>query len=116
PGDVLEIKSSELFINNQPAFKPEGMQYSYLVQTNGTGFRQEKLLEHDITEVSGTQMQNVFEMHLTDDNLERVKSLPNVLKVERYVKQKGYYNDSRYGKNLIWPNTDTTTWTEDNFG
>jgi signal peptidase I len=36
PGDVVEVRNMELFINGEPAYQPSGMQFKYLVQTNET--------------------------------------------------------------------------------
>ncbi|WP_438946514.1 S26 family signal peptidase, partial [Sediminibacterium sp.] len=38
PGDVLEIKNADLFINGKPADNPEGAQTDYIVTTSGSGF------------------------------------------------------------------------------
>ena len=116
PGDVIKIKDADLYVNNELAFRPEGIQFSYLVQTNGQGFNQKALLDKDITEMSRTNMENVYEVNLTDANLEYIKSLPQVKRVEKASKSLGFYDDGRYTNNPIFPNTDTTSWTEDNFG
>src|SRR5690606_12945421 len=116
PGDQLQIKDAVLYVNGKEAYRPEGMQLSYLVKTNGGGFNREDFLDRDITEVRNTQVPNLFEMHLTDENLEYIKSLRQVEKVELASKKLGFYDDGRYMKNPIFPNTDTTSWTEDNFG
>lgn len=116
PGDRLQIIDAELHINGEPAFKPDGLQYSYFVQTNGTGFRQETMLDHEITEVSATGLPNIFKLNLTRKSLAYIESLPNVEKIEKIVKPLGYYEDNKFRNNPIWPHTDTTNWTEDNFG
>ena len=72
PGDVIKIKDADLYVNNELAFRPEGIQFSYLVQTNGQGFNQKALLDKDITEMSRTNMENVYEVNLTDANLEYI--------------------------------------------
>lgn len=116
PGDKLELINTDLYINDKAAFEPEGMQYSYLVQTDGRGFRKSTLLDRDITEVMPTRVNGLFEMHLTEENLAYIESLPQVKKVEKSIKKIGFYDDGRMMKNPIFPNTDTTSWTEDNFG
>ena len=114
PGDKIQIKDAQLYINNEKAFEAYGVQYLYLVKTNGTGFRKSVLLEKDITEYSYYPEKQIATMNLTEENLAFVKSLPNVEKVEKYVKPAGFY--PKNGSNPIFPNTDTTDWTEDNFG
>lgn len=116
PGDKIQIINADLFVNDQESYRSEGLQFSYFVKTNGRGFNTEDLLDRDITEVRMTPMNGIFEMNLTSDNLAYIESLPFVEKVEKKVKPMGYYQDRESYKNPIYPNTDTTRWTEDNFG
>ncbi len=116
PGDKLFITESALFINDKEAYHADGMQFTYLVQTDGRGFRKNDLLDHEITEFNPTQINGLWEMQLTLENVEYVSSLPQVNKVEKTIKPLGFYDDGRYSNNPIFPNTDTTSWTEDNFG
>lgn len=116
PGDKLQIIDAQLYINDEAAFMAGGVQYSYFVQTNGTGFRHESLLDRDITEASPTGLPNVFQMNLTEENVHYIENLPNVLKVEKVIKPIDFYENNKVRNNPIWPHTDTTRWTEDNFG
>jgi len=116
PGDKIQIKNADLFVNGEAAFVSEGLQYSYFVKTDGKGFNKDQLLERDITEVRMTPMNGIFEMNLTSENLAYIEALPQVEKVERKSKPIGFYQSHENYKNPIFPNTDTTAWTEDNFG
>lgn len=51
-GDSLQIKNQKIYINGKEQALPDRShgQFSYIVKTNGTGFRQKFLLENDITE------------------------------------------------------------------
>jgi signal peptidase I len=114
PGDKLEIVDTRLLINDEPAYQAEGVQFRYLVKTNGTGFRRSALLDQEITEYEYYPEKRIAVMLLTDEKVNYIKRLPQVLKVEKFVKPKGYYKNERALP--IFPNTDTTNWTEDNFG
>ncbi len=116
PGDKIEIRNADLFVNDKEAFTADGLQYSYYVKTNNKGFNKDELLKRDITEVRTTAMRGIFEMNLTAENLKYIENLPFVDKVERSSKPKGFYQSHEDYKNPIFPNTDTTNWTEDNFG
>lgn len=115
PGDRLKIVDGDLFINGKAAYRAEGLQYNYLVKLNG-GINAEELSNRDITEIYATNTPGIIRMNLTDENLAFVQTLPNVERVEKAIKPMGYYDDGRFSKNPIFPNTDTTHWTEDNFG
>lgn len=123
PGDKVEIKSADLFINGQAAYQSEGLQFLYYVKfnvnANNQAFikkMQELFEDKDITEAGMTSMQNVWQMNLTQENYEFMKNLPQVELIEKSIKKLGYYDDGKERKNPIFPNTDTTSWTEDNFG
>lgn len=116
PGDQIQIKNTDLYIDGELAYQSEGLQFAYYVKTNGSGFNSTQLMKRDITEVFLTPMKNVFEMHLTQENLSYVETLPQVEMVEKRIRPEGYYQKYGSQKNHIFPNTDTTTWTEDNFG
>ncbi len=115
PGDKIVIKEATLYVNDKVAYRPEGIQYSYLVKLKG-GLSNEELINRDITEIRPSELSGVYEMNLTDENFEYIQSLPQVELIEKSIKPRGFYKDGRYGTNPIFPNTDTTLWTEDEFG
>lgn len=115
PGDKIEIIDTKLFVNGEEAYQAEGVQFSYLVKTDGRGFSREELLDWEITE-SRMDGPGLYFMLLTDENKKRIESLPYVKRIEPINKPKGYYSDGKYGKNLIFPNAKGYDWTEDNFG
>jgi len=116
PGDEIRIKDATLFVNGEKAYQAEGVQYSYLIQTNGEGFNRANLLDHEITEFDSDKKGGLWIMQLTDKNYKYIKQLPQVARIEKMIKPIGYYDNGKIRKNPIFPNTDTTSWTEDNFG
>ena len=119
PGDVLEVKARELYINNELADKPEKMQYSYDVRTDGTGFNKLVLRKYDISEGGRVSNNGDFTLTMTDEARQQISELNNVQSVEPTIAQKGMYAE------YIFPNSDaelksTTSkkffWNVDNFG
>ncbi|MEM6800709.1 MAG: signal peptidase I [Bacteroidota bacterium] len=45
PGDVLEIKRQQIYINGEKGWNPPNMQYEYLMETNGKRFNPKKINE-----------------------------------------------------------------------
>ncbi|MEB3061107.1 S26 family signal peptidase, partial [Parvimonas micra] len=43
PGDTLQVKNAELYINGKPAYVAPGAQTEYIAVTNGTNFTDEFL-------------------------------------------------------------------------
>ena len=113
PGDVLELKNADLFVNGTPQKEFEGMkkQWVYDVSTTGTGLNPNILLEkYDITEGGYGRNRNEYILTLTDANRDALSTFPNVTKVERNVKEVGVYED------YIFPHDENYKWNVDNFG
>lgn len=115
-GDVIQVKQSVLYVNNQPAMVPSSSQTEYVVTTNGTPIG-EDFLTNDLgidLENSGEQIKvdntkpGTYLINMTADESAKVKKLPNVVSMTRYV-------DSTVG--ATFPNDETNyPWSIDNFG
>lgn len=111
PGDELQLKSGKLFVNGKEQQKFEGMQYDYVVKTNGTSINSKRLDELNIAEAD----RNVYSSQqylfpLTDDAAAKLSAFTNVSDVEKTLEKPGqadlnaFPSDSRYN------------WNVDNFG
>jgi signal peptidase I len=119
PGDILEVKDRDLYINGELADKPEGMQYSYDVRTDGPGFNKHVLRKYDITEGGRVSNQGDFTLTMTDEARGSISELNNVQVVESTIARKGAYAE------YIFPNSDAELkstkskkffWNVDHFG
>ena len=110
PGDVLQVINSELFINGEPAFKPEKMQYSYFVSDPagiGLSPKKRKLLninEEDIQKID----QNTTVYWLNEDQKTQIEKMGLI--VDRIVDKENTYDMS------IFPHDSRYHWNKDNFG
>ena len=118
-GDELEVKQGVLYINGEEAYRPENMQHSYNVKTDGTGFNKRVLRKLDITEGGRVSNSGDFSLTMTDEAADKIASYNNVSKVERSVSEPGSYAE------YIFPNSDPELestgnnkfyWNVDNFG
>jgi signal peptidase I len=117
-GDSLEIKNRELFINHQPAYRAETMQYHYIVKTDGAQFSNALLNKLDITDEgsgysfinSDSAGNNYFEMNLPFNKLEEVKKLPFVKSIQPIIDSPGVYDRE------VFPYNSRYKWNKDNFG
>jgi len=114
PGDKLHIVDGKLFINDGEAFQAEGIQTSYIIQTDGNVIDHQLLYDNEITDFNAHSLG--YRMHLTEKSLSFVRSLPQVKQIIKENKELGAYSGSQASASPIFPNTDTTLWTEDNFG
>jgi len=116
PGDVIEIKKSQLWVNGAPALVAPFMQTEYLVETDGRPLAEDFIQDSlginineataDFQFVEGQP--NMFKLNLTAAAALSLKKLPNVKSVVLFEDQNVGYtfpNDI-----LHFP------WTADNFG
>ena len=104
PGDSLEVRDGQAFINGRPQEEVPGLQYSYVVQTSSP-FTQYAIDNLGIREYTGNG--SGYFMTLTDEIAEKVKELSNVISVRRYI-----YTPN----NGVFPQWDEARWSQDNYG
>ncbi len=130
PGDEIEIKDKELYVNGELAWKAEYMQYSYVLSGyyNPNAFGQGWTLEQDAF-FKGAFKASVYELGYNDSayvsipmnqkTYNEVKAkYPNL---QTNIKKKGYYRKALESGTTrsycpIFPNDPQYNWTEDNFG
>ena len=107
-GDTIRIEHSEVWVNGEPQREIPGRQYNYYVRTDGTTinpelFGQMGIAQSDILYDAGT-----YFLPLTDENVERLRSLRNVREIVRY--------EATGADPDIFPNSESYPWNVDNFG
>jgi signal peptidase I len=111
PGDVIEINRGDVQVNGQPQKKFEGIQYTYLVRTNGTAINPRALDRLNIA----LDDRNVFSSErymfpLTSENAEALKGFANVVEVEKLEEEPGEWDP------MVFPHNKRYPWNVDNFG
>lgn len=104
PGDSLEIRNGEVWVNGAPQEPVEGLQGTYIVQVNAP-LSQYALDKLGIREVSGNG--SVYNMFLTQETAEKLRKLDNVISVRRYNFPP---NDD------VFPQWERARWSQDNYG
>lgn len=94
PGDVMEIKAGDLFINDAPAFQPHEMQYSYAAKTtkgmlspeqmDKIGFRVYDSKRPDNNADCYIQPQGAY-LSCTNEMIQKVKAIPYVDSVQKLL-------------------------------
>ena len=113
PGDVLELKNAQLFVNGAPQEEFEGMkkQWRYNVSTQGTGLNPNILYEkYDITEGGYGRNRNEYSLTLTNNSRDALQTFPNVTKIDKNIEKQEVYAD------YIFPHDENYKWNVDNFG
>lgn len=84
PGDVLELKEGQLYVNGTMTDNPENLQYDYIVRTNGTPLNKMKLQELGIAfDDMGMISSAEYYLPLTKEMVEKLQKFPNVTSVTR---------------------------------
>ena len=111
PGDVLEYKNGQLFVNGKEQQHFAGMQYDNIVTTDGTGINkrmldQMKIAEDDRHMVSNSQ----YYFPLTKENEDKMKAMKNVTSIQRTLVPAANWDRN------IFPFSSKYQWNVDNFG
>jgi len=111
PGDVIEINRANVLVNGQPMKEIEGVQYTYLVRTNGTAINPKALDRLNIA----LDDRNVFSSErymfpLTTENVEALKGFANVVEVEKLEAEPGEWDP------MVFPHNKRYPWNIDNVG
>ncbi|MEM8525180.1 MAG: S26 family signal peptidase [Bacteroidota bacterium] len=119
PGDSLEIRSRQLYINGKEAEELKYLQFLYTIQHPPGAEPNEKRLEdwgisssESVADIQNTESPNVLAMHLSNEQLEKVKSMDQRYVIEPYEIRKGPRGSGR-----TFPHDPKNyNWTVDNFG
>ena len=102
PGDTIKIVDTELFINGKPQEQIPEKQYCYTIRTSSP-FSAYAIENMGITEMSGNG--NYYFSPLTEQMVEQMLKMDNVISVERYTAEEPCF-----------PHSDHYAWTADNMG
>ncbi len=109
PGDMIELKHGQLYVNGEIADNPEQLQYKYRVKTNGIPLNRMKLQDLGIALDDISMGASDYELPLTLDMVEELKKFPNVKEIVK-VEETGNNAD-------IFPfDPENYPWNVDNFG
>ena len=110
PGDVIEIVNSQLLVNGKASDNLKGLQFEYLVRTNGTNINPKTLEKMNIANddiiITGAQ----YILPLTDENVVKIKELANVIEITKMLQ------DSNEWDRNTFPSDENYRWNRDNYG
>lgn len=112
PGDVLEVKNSQLYINGVEAENPVDMQYHYVVTSNDP-INDRLLKKFDISEsyVFGRNEEGVkTSMQISPSTASQLEALPFITNVERDIRPEEKVEHN------IFPSAELFPWNADFYG
>lgn len=117
PGDTLKIIDRTLYINGEKAYLAPTAQFVYDIKTDGpiNEKRMEEMELNEPSQVSKPGYQMAYP--LTEANLEKMKSFPNILEVSPQQFGAGEYMPLISGMpDDVFPHTKLFPWNRDNYG
>ena len=110
-GDVIKMERGQLFVNDKPQQKFDGMQHKYIVRTNGTSLNPKALEKMNIAvDDRETFSSEQYVFPLTDENAAKMKEFANVVSVDKTIEEPGRWDSQ------IFPSHQNYQWNLDNFG
>ncbi len=114
PGDKIEIKDQQLYVNGTPAENPSKLQFTYRINLNGEKINEQKLDDWGISldELNSPKNanQNIRIYHLNNDQVEKIRGMGQNITVESVPDPaRGNYLFPHDSKNF-------PGWTNDNYG
>ena len=111
PGDVIEIRQGQVYVNDNVQAPIPGMQYKYEIKTNGTGLNPGILENMGISraDIGASTANGTYKMPLTRENAEKIQEFGNVTEVIREIAPPPTYS-------YCFPFSKNYPWSEDNYG
>jgi signal peptidase I len=111
PGDVVEIRDTQIYINGQPGTNPELMQFSYEVMTSRR-FSVDFFLEYEINPESIIPFSDGsgYLLSTTPASADRLRKISGITEVHKRAYKEGL------GEPDIMPDGAYYSWNRDNFG
>ena len=111
PGDELKIENGQVYVNGKAQEHFKGIQYDYVVSTNGTAINPKSLDKLHISESDrGVFSSERYLFPLTDDAAEKLRAFGNVNTVTKTLE------DTEKWEPNIFPSDSRFPWNVDNYG
>jgi signal peptidase I len=111
PGDVIEIKDGQVLVNGKEQHHFPGMQFDYIITTNGTAINKHLLEKIGVSKADQQVFNNSqFLFPLTQEQVEEISKLNNVISVKKVNMAAGNWDKN------IFPFSENYPWNVDNYG
>ncbi len=110
PGDSLEIREGQVYVNGIYNDLPEKLEFNYKVMTDNDTIDSDSVTQLGLTEGGHMHNKGGYWFTLDIDNVEKMKKVPHVTSVTPMLEKKGSYSD------YMVPENEHFLWNVDFFG
>ena len=110
PGDSVKIIDRQVYVNGKKAENPKDRQFNYEIVTNGTPIYKKQFRNLGISEEDIATLNQYGFLPLTEESVENIKKLSNVIEVKPIISTKGLW-DAR-----LFPFDSNYRFSLDNYG
>jgi signal peptidase I len=113
PGDTIQLIHCQLYVNGTAQKPYKGLQYKYIIETDGSRFNDKILQEMGISmeDINNSLITpSTYILPLVEENVEKLRQFKIVKSVTRYERPGGLRSE------YIFPQNNNFNWNEDNFG
>ena len=110
PGDVLEVRHNQVYINGEAVENPEGLQHNYLIKTDGTALNDRFYERLGVSKIDRQGMGSAYYIPLTKDKAKLVEDMPFI---ESITIDEEIPNNTGL---QVFPYSSDYNWSRDNFG
>lgn len=110
PGDELQIVDRQVYINGEKGYNPPGLQYQFIIRTNGTPINDRVFHKYNIlrSDVIKFDQNTTYIIPLTEELIPVFESLPNI-DTMALLTTTGWDPD-------VFPHSSHYAWNRDNYG
>lgn len=109
-GDTLQIREGQVYINGRYNDLPKKLEFNYKITTDGDTLNSDSLSAFGIFDGGKMNEKGEYWYTLSTDDIDHMKSVPHVLKIEPLLDKKGSYSD------YMFPENEHFLWNVDFFG
>jgi signal peptidase I len=92
PGDSVQIIDRQVYVNGKKAENPVDRQFNYEIITNGTPVYKKQLRSLGVSEEDIHNWNQYGFIPLTEENVNKLKTLPNVVEIKPIISPKGLWD------------------------